>query len=217
VNNLGQQQKLDVFLRHRQEAQWNEFKNTITSQITDEKSHAIERELQLTHELHDVINKKISTRWEQSSDRGERVEQSTTTPMEGVAIDGTTKPTNEEFSQNLESSGGLDQSWHAPNMPTIESSMPVNSPDDCQHSNIGRNSRDPPTGPRVWREKMARKSRRSKTSNSMDRNGSTQNSRLLQLDAEISNLKDTITEKESRKPKTSRHMVISEQGWTQIQ
>jgi hypothetical protein len=97
VNNLGQQQKLDVFLMHRQEAQWNEFKNTITSQITDEKSHAIERELQLKHELHDVINKKISTKWEQSSDRGERVEQSTTTPMEGVAIDGTTKPTIEEF------------------------------------------------------------------------------------------------------------------------
>jgi hypothetical protein len=102
-------------------------------------------------------------------------------------------------------------------MPTIESSMPVNSPDDCQHSNMGRNSRDPPTGPRVWREKMARKSRRSKKSNSMDRNGSTENSRLLQLEAEISNLKDKIKKKENRKPRTLRHIVISEQGWIQIQ
>jgi hypothetical protein len=184
VNNLGQQQKLDVSLRHRQEAQWNEFKNTITTQITGEKSHTIERELQLKHEHHNVINKEISTKWEQSSDRGRRVEQPTTTPIEEIAIDGTTKPTIEEFSHNLESSGGLDQSRHAPNMPTIESSMPVNSPDDCQHSNMGRNSRDPPTGPKVWREKMARKSRRSKKSNSMERNRSTQNSRLLQLEAE---------------------------------
>jgi hypothetical protein len=217
VNNLRQQQKYDVFLRHRQEAQWTELENTIITQITEEKSDAIERELHLKYQLHDVINKKISTKSEQSSDRGESVEHSTTTPMEGVAIDGTMKPTIEEFSKNLESSGGLDQSRHAPNKPTIESSIPVNSPDDCQHSNMGGNSRDPPTGPRVWREKMGRKSRRSKKSNSTERNGSTRNSRLLQLQAEISNLKGKIKEKESRKPRTSRHTVTSEQGWTQIQ
>jgi hypothetical protein len=86
--------------------------------------------LQLRHELYDVVKKDISTKWAQRLDRGERLEQSTTTPMEGIAIDGTMRPTIEEFSENLISSGRLDESRHAPNKPMIGSSMPANGPDD---------------------------------------------------------------------------------------
>jgi hypothetical protein len=146
INNLGKQQKCDVFRRHREEAKWNE--NTITSQIAEAKSNAIERELQLRHEFYDVAKKDISTKWAQRLDRGERLEQSTT-PMEGIAIDGTMRPTIEEFSENLISSGGLDESRHAPNKPRIGSSTPENGLDDGQHPPMAGNPRDPPTGSRV--------------------------------------------------------------------
>jgi hypothetical protein len=77
--------------------------------------------------------------------------------------------------------------------------VPANAPDDGQHSQIGGNSRDPPTGIRVWREKIARKLRRSKKSKSKEQNGFTQNTRLLQLEAEISNLKDNQRKRKYKK------------------
>jgi hypothetical protein len=87
---------------------------------------------------------------------------SQTRPMEGITIDGTARPTIEEFSEELISSGGLDDSRHAPNRPGIGSSTPENGPDKGRDSQIAGNSGDPPTGPREWREKMGRKRGQSK-------------------------------------------------------
>jgi hypothetical protein len=56
------------------------------------------------------------------SDTGERLEQSATTPIEGIASHYTTKPTIEEFAEHLQSSDVLDQSRHGPNKPANESS-----------------------------------------------------------------------------------------------
>jgi hypothetical protein len=99
-----------------------------------------------------------------------RLEQSTTTPVERIANDGMTNPTIEELSENRISSVGLDESQHTPNKPRIGCSMTIDGPDNSQHSSKARNSRDPPTGPRVWREKIARTLQRSMQSKSQKQN-----------------------------------------------
>jgi hypothetical protein len=110
-------------------------------------------------------------------------------PMEGITIDGTAMPTIEEFSEGLISRGGLDDSRHAPNRAGIGA---VDSGRDLQ---MGGNSGDPPSGPRGWSEKIGRQRGESKKRKCNKKNRSTQNTRLLQLEAEISNLKDKIKEK----------------------
>jgi hypothetical protein len=62
---------------------------------------------------------------------------------------------------------------------------------------------------------MARKPRRSKQSKSQKQNGSPQNTRLLQLEAEISNLKDKIKQKENtRNDSANRNSVRGgPNGW----
>jgi hypothetical protein len=64
---------------------------------------------------------------------------------------------------------------------------------------MGVNSGDPPTGPRGWSEKMGRSWGESKKRKTNKKNRSTQDTRLQQLEAEISNLKDKIKEKEKRR------------------
>jgi hypothetical protein len=61
---------------------------------------------------------------------------------------------------------------------------------------IPGNSQDPPTGPRQWREKMARKQRRSKQSKTGKKNNQTPNKKLQQLEADILELKENIRQKE---------------------
>jgi hypothetical protein len=123
---------------------------------------------------------------------------SQTRPTEGITIDGTARPAIEEFSEELISSEGLDDSRHAPNRTGIGSSTPENAPDNDRDSQTGVNSGDPPTGPREWREKMGRKRGQSKKRKSNKKNGSTQNTRLQQLETEISNLKDQIKEEKKK-------------------
>jgi hypothetical protein len=114
-------------------------------------------------------------------------------PMEGITIDGIAMPTIEEFSEGLISSGGLDDSQHAPKRAGI------GAPDSGRDFQTGGNSGDPPTGPRGWSEKMGRMRGELKTRKCNKKNRSTQNTRLQQLEAEISNLKDKIKEKEKRR------------------
>jgi hypothetical protein len=71
---------------------------------------------------------------------------SQTRPMEGITIDGTARPTIEEFSEELISSGGLDDSRHAPNRTGIGNSSPENAPDNGRDSQTAGNSGDPPLG-----------------------------------------------------------------------
>jgi hypothetical protein len=57
-------------------------------------------------------------------------------PMEGITIDGTAMPTIEEFSEGLISSGGLDDSRHAPNRAGI--GAPDSGRDLQTGGNLGR-------------------------------------------------------------------------------
>jgi hypothetical protein len=85
------------------------------------------------------------------------------------------KPTIEEFLEQLKSNGGLEESRHAPENAPVENGPPTGAPDERQNPVIPGNSQDPPTGPRQWREKMARKQRRSKQSKTAKENHQTPN------------------------------------------
>jgi hypothetical protein len=62
--------------------------------------------------------------------------------MEGITSDRTTKSTIEEFSEKLKSNGGLNESRHAP---------------------ISRSQNAPPTSPKPWLERSAKKGQTSKS------------------------------------------------------
>jgi CRISPR/Cas system CSM-associated protein Csm4 (group 5 of RAMP superfamily) len=61
---------------------------------------------------------------------------------------------------------------------------------------IPGNSQDPPTGPKQWREKMARKQQWSIQSKTAKKNNQTPNTKLQQLEADILDLKENIRHKE---------------------
>jgi hypothetical protein len=245
VTNLAEKQKLEELRRHLEAKRWKDFENTIISKIEARKSDEIERELQLSRKLNDAVRREIDRRWMERIQIWEGVAQteavpmegittcdnppSPMRPMEGITIDGTAMRTIEEFSEGLISSGGLDDSRHAPNRAGI------GAPDSGRDLQMGGNSGDPPTGPRGWREKMGRKRGESRKLKSKKKNRSTQISRLQQLEAEISNLKDEITEKEKRKndsanrttpsqtkpthtsdPSGKRSKPTAEEGWTLV-
>jgi hypothetical protein len=106
------------------------------------------------------------------------------------------KPTIEEFLGQLKSNGGLEESRHAPKNAPVENGPPTDATDKRQNPVIPGNSQDPPTGPRQWREKMARKQRRSKQSKTAKKNNQTPNTKLQQLEADIVELKENIRQKE---------------------
>jgi hypothetical protein len=59
--------------------------------------------------------------------------------------------------------------------------------------------RDPPAGPKEWRNKLAKRLRRSSRSGNTKKNPSKETSKLEQLTAEIFNLKDKIKQLEKVK------------------
>jgi hypothetical protein len=59
--------------------------------------------------------------------------------------------------------------------------------------------RDPPTGPQEWRDKLAKRQRRSRRSGKTKRNPPKETCKLEQIEAEISKLKDKRKEKEKAK------------------
>jgi hypothetical protein len=95
------------------------------------------------------------------------------------------KPTIEEFLEMLEPNGGLNESRHAPGL--SQGTVPSDKP------------RDPPTGPKEWRDKLAKRQRRSRRSGKTKRNPPKEISKLEQLEVEISKLKDKIKKKKRRK------------------
>jgi hypothetical protein len=114
------------------------------------------------------------------------------------------KPTIEEFLEILEPNGGLNESRHAPG------SSQGTAPSD--------QLRDPPTGPKEWRDKLAKRQRRSRCSGKTKRNPPKETSKLEQLEFEISKLKDKIKDKE--KAKDISHKCNGPQdnanGWTVV-
>jgi hypothetical protein len=95
------------------------------------------------------------------------------------------KPTIKGFLGILEPNGGLNESRHAPG--TRQGTVPSDKP------------RDPPAGPKEWSDKLAKRQRRSRRSGNTKRNPPKETSKLEQLEAEISKLKDKIKEKEKAK------------------
>jgi hypothetical protein len=124
---------------------------------------------------------------------------SQTKPMEGIMIDVIARPTIGQFSEELISSGGLDDRRRVPNRTGIGSSRPENAPDNGCNSQMPRNSGYSPTGWREWREKRGRKRGQSKIGKSNKKSGSNLNPRQQQLEAEISDMKNA--KKTNRKQK----------------
>jgi hypothetical protein len=176
-----EKQKLEELRRHLEANRWKDFENTIISKIEARISDEIERELQLSRELNDAIRREIDRRWMKRIQIWEGVAQteavpmegittcdnppSPMRPMEGITINGTTMPTIKEFSEGFISSGGLDDSRHAPNRAGI------GAPNSGRDLQTCRNYGDPPTGPRGWSKTMGRKRGESKKckSNKKDR------------------------------------------------
>jgi hypothetical protein len=220
VTNLAEKQKLEELRRHLEANRWGGFENTIISKIEARKSDEIERELQLSRELNEAVRREIDRRWmggirvwEGVARAGAVPVEGITTcdnppspmrPMEGITIDGTTMPTIEGFSGGLISSGGLDDSRHVPNRAGI------GAPDSGRDLQTGGNSGDPPSGPSGWSKKMGRQRGESKKRKCNKKNRSTQNTRLHQLEAEISNLKDKIKEKEKRRNDSANRTTPSQ-------
>jgi hypothetical protein len=88
------------------------------------------------------------------------------------------KPSIEELWGQLKSNGGLEETRHAPENAPVENGPPTGAPDERQNPVIPGNSQDLPTGPKQWREKMARKQRRSKQSKTAKENNQTPNTNL---------------------------------------
>jgi hypothetical protein len=210
AKNLSEKQKLEELRRRLEANRWKDFEHTINTKIEARKSDEIERELQLSHELNNAVRREIDRRWIERIQIWEGVAQTGASPMEGITIsdnpasqtrrmegitiDGIARPTIDEFSEELISSRGLDDSRHALNRTGIGSSTLANAPDNGRDPQTAGNSGDSPAGPREWREKMCRKRGQSKKRKTNKKNGSTQNTRLQQLEAEISSLKDKIKE-----------------------
>jgi hypothetical protein len=113
-------------------------------------------------------------------------------------------PTIEEFLEIIEPNGGLNESRHAPG--TSQGTVPSDQP------------RDPPAAPKEWRDKLAKRQRRSRRSGNTKRNPRKETSKLEQLEAEISKLKDKIKEKEKAKeiPHKCRGPQDNANKWTVV-
>jgi hypothetical protein len=114
------------------------------------------------------------------------------------------KPTIEEFLEVLEPNGRLNESRHAPG--SSQGTVPSDK------------LRDPPTGPKEWRDKLAKRQRQSRRSGKTKRNSPQETSKLEELEAEISKLKDKIKEKEKAKDISNKcnGPQDKENGWTVV-
>jgi hypothetical protein len=109
------------------------------------------------------------------------------------------KPTIEEFVGQLKSTGGLEESQHAPKNSSVHNGTPTNP------SDTSKNSQDPPTGPKKWRERIARNHRRSRQSKMAKKNVPTRNTKLQQLEADILELKESIRQQETARKESDTH------------
>jgi hypothetical protein len=113
VKNLAEKQKFEELRRRLEANRWKDFENTTNTKIEARKSDEIDRELQLSRELNDAVRREIDRRWIERIQIWEGVAEtgaapiegittndnpgSQTRPMEGITIDGTARPTIEEF------------------------------------------------------------------------------------------------------------------------
>jgi hypothetical protein len=150
--------------------------------IAAAEQRAQEQVSQLRARLYDKIESRLAYKVDDADLRN----SSSPIPME------VEKPTIKEFLGQLNSNGGLEESRHTPENTPVENGLPTSVPDENQNTVIPRNSQDLPTGPRQWREKMARKQRWSKQSTMAKKYNQTPNTKHQQLEADILELKENI-------------------------
>jgi hypothetical protein len=195
VSDLIQYRKWEELRRQCEEEDRRGWENVLDTRIAAAEQRAREQVSQLRAGLYDEIESGLAHKVGDADLRN----SSSPIPMD------VEKPTIEEFLGQLKSNGGLEESRHAPENAPVENGPPTGAPDERQNPVIPGNSQDPPTGPRQWREKMARKQRRSKQSKTAKKNNQTPNTKLQQLEADILELKENIRQKEQARKGSDTH------------
>jgi hypothetical protein len=175
VRDLVQFRRWEELRRQGEEDDRRDLENLVNSRAVAAEQRVREQIRQLRADLE-------HERLTPLGDKSTHIETETTPSPVPMDIE---KPTIEEFLEIIEPNGGLNESRHAPG--TSQGTVPSDKP------------RDPPAGPKEWRDKLAKRQRRSRRSGNTKRNPRKETSKLEQLEAEISELKDKIKEKEKAK------------------
>jgi hypothetical protein len=163
VSDLIQYCKWEELRRQCEEEDRRVWENVLDTRIPAAEQRAREHMSQLRAGLYDEIESGFADKI------GDADLRNSSSP---ISMD-VEKPTIEEFLGQLKSNGGLEESRHAPENASVENELPTGAPDERQNPVILVNSQDPPTGAKQWREKMARKQRRSKQSKTAKKNHQT--------------------------------------------
>jgi hypothetical protein len=175
VPDLVQCRRWEEIRRQGEEDDRRDLENRVNSRTVAAEQRVREQIRQLGADLE---HKRLTP----LGDKSTHIEAETTPSPVPMDIE---KPTIEEFREILEPNGGLNESRHAPG--TSQGTVPSDKP------------RDPPAGRKEWRDKLAKRQRRSRRSGNTKRNPPKETSKLEQLEAEISKLKAKIKKKKRRK------------------
>jgi hypothetical protein len=200
LKHLLDQRNWDDLRRQCDKEDRREWENKIATRITFSEAKATDRVSQLRLELREELLLRCS-KLENLNQNPDPTQMDDLRHEPVVELDTpNTTPEAESIGQNEKSGGGLAESQHAP----------LASPPG--HST-------PPPGPKAWREKMAMKKKRSKKSKAGRQQILPQRSKLEQLEAEISELKEKISRKEKARVNNSinnNDIRADEEGWTRV-
>jgi hypothetical protein len=203
VSDLIQYRKWEELRRQCEEEDGRGWETVLDTRIAAAEQRAREQVSQLRAGLYDEIESGLAHKVDDADLRN----SSSPIPMD------VEYPTIEEFLGQLKSNGGLEESRHAPENAPVENGPPTGAPDERQNPVIPGNSQDPPTGPRQWREKIARQQRRSKQSKTAKKNNQTPNTKLQQLEADSLELKENIRQKEQARKGSDTHGGSQSNGY----
>jgi septal ring factor EnvC (AmiA/AmiB activator) len=186
IKNLVDQRNWDDLRRQCDEKDRRGWENKIATHITFSEAKAIDHVSQLPLELREELLLRCS-KLENLNQNQDPTQMDDLRHEPVVELDTpNTTPEAESTGQNKKSGGGLAESQHAPlRYP----------PGHCT----------PPPGPKAWREMMAMRKTRSKKSKAGRQQILPQRSKLDQLEAEISQLKEKISRKEKARVNNSNN------------
>jgi hypothetical protein len=141
MSDLVQSRRWEELRRQGEEEDRTELEKWVNDRIVAAEKLAREQVTQLKVELFN----ELESAWARKSRDTEQKRTSSTIPMD------IEKPTIEELFDTLNSNGGLNESCHAPENPT-----------DQQPKQPMDNLKLPPIGPKVWREKRAKRQQSTK-------------------------------------------------------
>jgi hypothetical protein len=198
--NLVEQRNWDDQPRQCDEEDRREWENRIVTRITLSEAKATGLISQLRLELREELLLRCS-KLENSNQNPDptHMDDLRHEPVIELNTPNTT-PEAEPTRQNKKSGDGLDESQQAP------LAFP---PSHCT----------PPPSPKALREMIAMRKKRSKKSNAGPQQILPQQSKLEQLEAEISELKEKISQKETARVNNSNNnndIRADEEGWTKV-